>query len=57
MREPLAEQKLRVHMTAQPYIAVCKECGNVVNLEVIVDSDCDLRITVPVCECQQEEAR
>ena len=47
------EKAIKSHMEVQPYSAKCAECGEEIILDVTVDNDLDLRIVVPVCECQE----
>ena len=46
---------LQHHMEDQPYRATCGECGEDIELDVVVDSDYDLDITVPVCKCARKD--
>ncbi len=49
------EQMIRGHMEDQPYSCVCAECGAKVDLIIVVDGDMDMRVEVPVCECQKND--
>lgn len=48
------ENIIRSHMEEQPYKCVCDSCGRKVYLDVEIDNDFDMNITVPVCECKGE---
>jgi hypothetical protein len=49
------EKAIKEHMEEQPYSAKCDECGRELDVTATVDGDLDLRLVVPVCECQRED--
>jgi len=49
------EKLVKEHMDAQPYSCKCADCGKDVELDIEVDNDFDMKITVPVCDCAKDE--
>jgi hypothetical protein len=47
---------IKEHMEDQPWDCVCKECGGNIDLDIIIDSGLDMKIKVPICECQDENS-
>jgi len=49
------EVEVREHLENQPYKVECSECGRKVELDITIDRDLDMTISVPVCRCATEE--
>jgi len=49
------EDALKEHMGKQPYSCTCQDCGEEVKLIIDIDTDFDMRVIVPVCECATKE--
>ena len=46
---------IMAHMQDQPFETSCADCGKTVALDITVDRDFDMTITVPVCKCAKRE--
>jgi len=49
------EKLIHEHMEQQPYEAKCGQCGRDLDVTATVDGDLDLRLVVPICECQRDD--
>jgi hypothetical protein len=49
------KERIKAHMDAQPYMAICEACSNDIKLIVEIDNDLDMTVTVPVCDCQTKD--
>lgn len=45
------EEEIKSHMENQPYKCTCENCGSDVELDVSLDGDLDMIVTVPICKC------
>ncbi len=49
------EEAIKAHLKKQPLHCECEECGRLIILDIIIDDDLNLHITVPVCDCTETE--
>ena len=49
------EKIIKEHMDSQPYACRCADCGKDVSLDIEIDNDFDMKITVPVCDCRKND--
>ena len=49
------KEEIKEHMESNPYRCVCTECGSDIDLNITLDEDYDMDISVPICYCIRDK--